>query len=75
MCETILSDEYSKVLQQIGGRIDGASIVDALTQKCDWTPNGAAVIVMLAQQYGTFVLRNALALANALGIEDGTSGM
>lgn len=69
------SNEYSKVLQQMEGRIDEASIVAALTQKCDLTPNGAAVILMLAQQYGTFVLRNALALADALGIEDGKSGM
>lgn len=75
MREIIPANEYSKVLQQIRGRMDQASVVDVLTRKCDWTPNGAAVIVMLAQRYGTFVLRNALALADALGIEDGKSGM
>ena len=75
MQESILQNEYADVLRNIKGQIDTAALMDALTRRCDWTPKGASVVVMLAQQYGTFVLRNALALANALGIEDGESGM
>jgi hypothetical protein len=36
---------------------------------------GSAALVMLARQYGTFILANALALAEALKIEDGEAGL
>jgi hypothetical protein len=50
-------------------------LVQHLLQAHDWTEEGAQVIVTLANEYGAFMLRNALALALALGKEDGDSGL
>lgn len=47
---------------------------EALVQQAEWTPEAAAHLVDLARRYGTFMLRNALAVALALGIEDGELG-
>jgi hypothetical protein len=41
----------------------------------DWSRKAAAQLASLARAHGAFVLRNALALATAAGIEDGTSGI
>lgn len=40
-----------------------------------WTDDGAKVLAHLARNYGSFVLRNACALAIALAIEDGRKGL
>lgn len=40
-----------------------------------WTPEGAAELVHLVQEFGFFVLRNAAALAIALNVQDGDRGM
>ena len=48
-----------------------SSVQDALVKRGDWTPEGAAHLMMLARSYGSFMLRNAFALSVALGIEDG----
>jgi len=40
----------------------------------DWTQDGAEQVASLARNYGAFVLRNALALAISLEIEDGEFG-
>ena len=45
-----------------------------LNEICGWTTEGAEEIVMLARKYGAFMLRNALAIANVLNIEDGELG-
>ncbi|PKN67335.1 MAG: hypothetical protein CVU57_03045 [Deltaproteobacteria bacterium HGW-Deltaproteobacteria-15] len=37
----------------------------------DWTDRGARTIISLANEYGAFMLRNALALAIVLDKEDG----
>jgi len=50
-------------------------LISALSREHDWTERGAAAIVSLANDYGTFVLRNALALAIVLDIEDGSLGL
>jgi hypothetical protein len=50
-------------------------LISALSREHDWTEEGAASIVSLASDYGAFVLRNALALAIALDIEDGALGL
>jgi len=49
-------------------------LVQHLSRAHDWTEEGARVIVTLANEYGAFMLRNALALAVALGKEDGDLG-
>jgi hypothetical protein len=51
------------------------AIKELLEKQADWTPNGAQAIVDLATNYGSFVLKNALALSIALNIEDGKLGL
>ncbi len=50
------------------------AIEDLLIQQADWTPDAAQQLRYLAQHYGAFMLRNALAVALALDIEDGDAG-
>jgi hypothetical protein len=45
-----------------------------LTNEHGWTTDGAEQIVRLAREYGAFMLRNALALAKVLELEDGELG-
>ncbi len=52
-----------------------AEIIQTLHRGHGWTENGAQVLLDLARRYGSFILRSALALAIALGIEDGSEGM
>ena len=54
--------------------VDMGRLVQHLSQTHDWTEEGARVIVTLATEYGAFMLRNALALALALGKDDGNLG-
>jgi hypothetical protein len=51
--------------------LDWDRIIDKLHRDGDWTSLGAERVANLAQQYGSFVLRNALALSLVLKIEDG----
>lgn len=50
---------------------DPQRLARSLSRHHDWTDSGAESIVHLANQYGAFMLRNALALAVALDKEDG----
>ena len=67
--------EYRGLLAS--SEVDSTEIVDMnllvqhLSRAHNWTEEGARVIVTLANEYGAFMLRNALALALALGKEDG----
>lgn len=54
--------------------LDMDRLVQHLSQAHDWTEHGARAIVSLANEYGAFMLRNALAMALALGKEDGDLG-
>jgi hypothetical protein len=71
--------EYEGVLAS--SEVNGTEIVDMnrllqhLSLAHDWTEEGARVIVNLVNEYGAFILRNALALALALGKEDGDLGL
>jgi hypothetical protein len=69
--------EYrSKVLNDDGTLPDDdAEIIRRLREDCDWTDRGAEALVTLAKQYGAFILRNALALAKVMDIEDGELGL
>jgi len=55
--------------------IDWERVEAKLQNEMEWTQEGAAHIAALAREYGAFVLRNALALADVLGIEDGSLGL
>ena len=50
------------------------SLEQMLVLEADWTPRAAQHLMKLARDYGSFMLRNALAIAVALGIEDGDIG-
>ena len=55
--------------------IDWQLLAAQLIASGDWTSAGAEAVVTLVRIYGAFVLRNALALAIAAGIEDGEAGL
>ncbi len=74
-----LTSEYATLLrarvsEDHQGQPDEAEIVGALTAYSDWTTRGAHELVRLADEYGAFMLRNALAIAVVLDKEDGTQG-
>jgi hypothetical protein len=50
-------------------------IIEDLLASADWTRSGARDLVKLVNEYGAFILRNALAIAVVLGKEDGTRGL
>lgn len=67
--------EYRGLLVSAKGdeveQLDTDRLVRDLSSAHDWTEEGAHAIVSLANEYGAFMLRNALALAVALDREDG----
>ena len=67
----ILVAEYETIIAEVGKDPSDDQIVAALVHDADWTEQGARDLLHLAQSRGVFMLRNALALANALEIEDG----
>lgn len=54
--------------------LDWDMIVDKLESELGWTHEGAFAVAGLLRSYGAFMLRNALALAKVLGVEDGELG-
>ena len=65
---------YATEATQPDGAINTGKLSHVLVEQGDWTPKGADALLRLATAYGTFMLRNALALAAACGVEDGASG-
>jgi hypothetical protein len=74
MTNTLLS-EYYTLIAELGDEATSDQIVSALVTHHNWTGRGAHTILALAKTYGTSILRNALALADAMGIEDGSAGL
>jgi hypothetical protein len=68
-------DEYKALVEHLGPEPDYKHLRDMLVRECEWSERGSTTLVRLARQYGTFVLANALALAEALEIEDGDAGL
>ena len=69
-----LVEEYEVLVSEAGrggkhGRLERLRAL--LVHDAAWTDDGAEQLVQVAAGYGAFFLRNALALACALGIEDG----
>jgi len=73
MTDTLLA-EYETIITDLGAEATDEQIVRALVERGDWTEQGAREVLQLARRYGTSILRNALALAAALNIEDGNAG-
>jgi hypothetical protein len=75
-----LVDEYRTMLAELAGRdwdvqeVEWDRIAARISAEGDWTGEGAGQLLALARDYGSFFLRNALALAVALRIEDGELG-
>ena len=53
---------------------DEGGIAEDLVASADWSRSAAHELMRLADRYGAFMLRNALAVAVVLGKEDGTEG-
>ena len=71
----ILLAEYEAIVADLGTEATDDQIVRALVERGEWTEQGARQVLQLARRYGTSILRNAMALSEALGIEDGEAGM
>jgi hypothetical protein len=70
---TLLADEYRCLIAAAKGT-SAEALIKALAKKADWTPQAAEHLLQLANDYGSFMLRNALALSLALNVEDGELG-
>lgn len=67
--------EYREIVSRIADAFDDQRIISLLIEEAAWTDRGARVVLQLAKDYGTSILRNALALAEAMDIEDGEAGL
>lgn len=74
MTDTLLA-EYETIIADLSAEATDDQIVRALVERGDWTERGAREVLQLARRYGTSILRNALALADAMNIEDGDAGL
>jgi len=76
LTSTIL--EYKELLSSSTDRHESPATSEELIKKIslshDWTDQGAVALVSLVNEYGVFMLRNALALAIVLDKEDGDLG-
>jgi len=70
-----LTGEYRELVAELGDAQGNSKLRELLVLRSDWTKEGAATVVRLSRRYGSFVLANALALAEALDIEDGDCGL
>ncbi len=75
-----LVEDYGQIEADFGGigvydEDDVEKLVRMLQDDHDWNRSTAKRLVKLARKYGSFVLRNALALAIVLDIEDGSAGL
>lgn len=75
---TALLPEYETLVHEStrpgSDEIDWPTLEQRLSDTAEWTESAAAQLVDLAKKYGAFMLRNALAIAVAAGIEDGELG-
>ncbi len=63
-----LVEEYSVILENTDS-LD--SLEGALIREGDWSPQAATHLLKLSKLYGSFMLRNALAISLVLEVEDG----
>jgi hypothetical protein len=71
---TVSEYKAAMLLRTAEGSLDPNCLVENLSSAHGWTQEGARAIVSLANQYGVFMLRNALAIAIVLCKEDGDLG-
>jgi hypothetical protein len=69
--ETLLTQ---KLLKNTRGEYNESEILKELVVSADWSLFAAREILRLVENYGAFMLRNALAIAVVLAKEDGSEG-
>ncbi len=74
-----LIDDYETLLTQTllknsRGEYNESEILKELVVSADWSLFAAREILRLVENYGAFMLRNALAIAVVLAKEDGSEG-
>ncbi len=72
-CVSSLTDEYRALFDGLDFG-DTVSLEQRLIGGAEWTPQAAAHLLQLAHNYGSFMLRSALAISLALKIDDGNLG-
>lgn len=66
-------DEYDGLFESVkDNKID--TLRDLLISKVEWSDQAASHLLQMVKDNGAFILRNALAISLALGIEDGELG-
>lgn len=73
-----LSAEYLAYVKQATDKeqnIDWNKLLTVLSSEGEWTPHAAEHLMSIVQNYGSFFLKNAYALAIAANIEDGQLGL
>ena len=65
---------YVKAAKSDSNIINQAALVQQLEDSGEWTTEASEELIALARRYGIFFLRNALAIAEAMEIEDGELG-
>ena len=68
-----LVEEYRSLFANRANAKD-KELVKILEHFADWTPKASEHLIALANNYGYFMLRNALAISIALDKEDGRIG-
>jgi hypothetical protein len=71
----VLLADYVDLVAAVGEDASDEEIIAALVADYAWTVEGAESILVLARSFGVSILRNALALASAMKVEDGTLGL
>ncbi len=56
-------------------KINWNKLANLLCTDGEWTRQSAEILVEIVQNYGSFILKNAFALALATNIEDGKLGL
>ena len=69
--ETLLTQ---KLLKNSLGEYNASEILEELVVSADWSLSAAREILRLVENYGAFMLCNALAIAVVLAKEDGSEG-
>lgn len=73
-------DEYTTLVSESVktsgdlGTLNWDDLQSRLRNSGEWTTEAAEDLIRIAREYGSFMLRNALALSIALEIEDGELG-
>lgn len=68
-----LVEEYRTLFEEADSN-SSDSLEEVLMDNAEWTAEAAEHLLRLATNYGSFMLRNALAISLALDIEDGELG-